>query len=239
MQKWFWILLLTPVIGLVSCEKENTPRLAKLGLTDTSETKPYLDTTNFGIFKGVLTGTSGTIKITFNNGNNVMKAFIQLDSFQEELTCTQPYAVSELVVAALFEGSCSSFTFTVDANGENASIDNIFVAGRINVFGVIAHEKSNQVVHCYESKFTGSQQGRFNFIRYGNRAQGIARNNAGDTYVGKGLITGDIFKVNLYNSATQVRIFQGGIEGTGDYFSGSWLEEDGSLSGVFNGVRTL
>ena len=238
MQKGILFLLIVFTIGMVSCEKENTPRLPKLGLTDTSETKPFLDTTNFGVFKGVLTSTTGTIKIYFNNGDNVMKAVIHLDGFDEELTCTQPAAISQPVVAALFEGSHSSFTFTVDANGENASIDNIYVDGRINVFGVIAHEKTNQVVYCYESKFTGNQRGYFNFIRYGNQAQGIARNDAGDTYVGSGLVTGDVLKLTLYNSASLIRIFQGGIEGTLDYFSGSWLDDE-NVSGIFNGIRTL
>jgi hypothetical protein len=47
-----------------------------------------------------------------------------------------------------------------------------------------------------------------------------------------------VLKLTLYNSASLIRIFQGGIEGTLDYFSGSWLDDE-NVSGIFNGIRTL
>lgn len=221
-----------------SCTKENTPRLPALGLADSSETKPWLDSTNFGVFKGVLTGETGRIKIYFRNGDTIMKAHLTIDSLEDDLVCTEIFQIGQPVVAAQFTGTRSSFNFTVDETGLQASLDNILVDGRINVYGVIAHESTSNLVYCYESKFTGGQRGQFNFIRYmGNLAQGLARTENDDTFFGKGLVTGDAFKLTLHGPLGAVRTFQGGIESTGDYFSGSWLEST-PISGVFNGVRT-
>jgi hypothetical protein len=234
----FYFLAIFAGLYLSSCTKENTPPLASLGFTDSTETKDSLDNTNFGIYKGVLTGTTGRIKFHFRNGDTIMKAVLTVDSLSDTLTCTETWVRGEPVIAAYFQGRISSLTFTTDATGENASIDNIIIRNRINVFGVIAHERSNEQVYCYETKFTGNQKGNFNFIKYGNLAQGLARNEGGDTYIGKGLVTGNIFKLNLNGPLGMVRIFQGGIEGiTLDYISGSWIETS-AMSGVFNGTRT-
>lgn len=221
-----------------SCSKETTPPLPDLGFVDTSETKPWLDNTNFGVYKGVLTGNSGRIKIYFNNGDDVMKAYLRLDSLSDSLICTQPQVLGQPVIAAFFQGRISSFTFTSDEDGRNASLDNFIVQNRINVFGVIAHESTTQQVYCYESRFTGTTTGNFNFIRYGNLAQGISRNARGETFIGKGLATGTVFRLDLNGPLSAINNFQGGIEGsTGDYVSGSWSNSV-SGSGIFSGQRT-
>lgn len=238
-------LLSLPLIGLVillhsSCSKEKTAPLPDLGFADTSETKPWLDNTNFGVYKGVLTGTTGRIKIYFNNGDDVMKAYLWLDSLSDSLICIQPQVLGHPVLAAAFQGRISSFTFTTDEDGRNASLDNFIVQNRINVFGVIAHESTTQQVYCYESLFSGSLNGNFNFIRYGNFVQGLSRNNRNQTFIGKGLATGTAFRLDLNRpfSAIPLYNFQGGIDGsTGDYVSGTW-SNPASESGIFNGQRT-
>jgi hypothetical protein len=236
MNKIFTALLLSVVV-FVACNKNDTDPLPKLNLADTSETKAFLDTTNFGIYKGVLTGTTGRIKLYFNNGDIIQKAIFTLDSLSDTLVCMERFVINEPVIAAFFQGRISSLTFTTDANGKNASLDNIIIRNRINVFGVIAHESKTDLVYCYESKFTGSERGNFNFITYGNQAQGLARNALGETFIGKGLLTGSVFKLNLNGPLNTINIFQGGIEGTKDYFSGSWAKST-NQSGVFSGVRT-
>lgn len=221
-----------------SCTKEGTAPLPDLAFADTSETKPWLDNTNFGVYKGVLTGNTGRVKIYFNNGDDVMKAYLWLDSLSDSLICTQPQAIGQPVIAAFFQGRISSFTFTTDEDGRNASLDNFIVQNRINVFGVIAHESTTQQVYCYESRFTGTTTGNFNFIRYGNLAQGLSRNARGETYIGKGLATGTVFRLDLNGPLSAINNFQGGIEGsTGDYVSGSWSNSL-SGSGIFSGQRT-
>jgi hypothetical protein len=230
-------VLLMTIIFFTACTKNDTPALPKLNFTDTSETKAFLDTTNFGVYKGVLTGTTGRIKLYFNNGDTIKKAIITIDSLSDTLVCTQQFVIGQPVIAAFFQGRISSLTFTTDATGKNASLDNFIITNRINVFGVIAHESKTDLVYCYESKFTGSERGNFNFISYGNLTQGLAINALGQTFVGKGLLTGKIFKLVLNGPLNAQNIFQGGIEDTKDYFSGSWIKST-NQSGVFSGTRT-
>ena len=233
-----FFLLGLAIVLQSSCTKEATAPLPDLAFADTSETKPWLDNTNFGVYKGVLTGTSGRIKLYFNNGDDVMKAYLWLDSLSDSLICTQPQVIGQPVIAAFFQGRISSFTFTTDEDGRNASLDNFIVQNRINVFGVIAHESTTQQVYCYESRFSGTTTGNFNFIRYGNLAQGLSRNARGETFIGKGLATGTVFRLDLNGPLSAINNFQGGIEGsTGDYVSGSWSNSI-SGSGIFSGQRT-
>ena len=229
--------IILTIVFITACTKNETPALPSLNFIDTSETKAFLDTTNFGIYKGVLTGTTGRIKLYFNNGDTLQKAIITIDSLSDTLVCTEQYSIGQPVIAALFIGRISSFTFTTDASGKNASLDNFIITNRINVFGVIAHESKTDIVYCYESKFTGSEKGNFNFISYGNQTQGLAINALGQTFIGKGLLTGKIFKLILNGPLNAQSIFQGGIEDTKDYFTGTWAKST-NQSGVFSGTRT-
>ena len=236
MIKTFSILFISITVLLFSCNKADTSMpLPKLNLTDTAETISTLNSTSFGVYKAVLAGNTGRVKIYINNGDTIVKAYLWLDSLSDILTCLQPFTPGQSISSAVFAGRISGFHLSAAADGSNALIENIFVTGHSNVAAVVAHENSDMPVTCYESPFTGTEKGNFNFIRYGNKVAGVAVNSNGLIYSGAGFITGKVFSIQMNGAAAT---FQGGLDTTGDYYSGSWNATTGS-SGVFSGKRTL
>lgn len=224
---------------MASCNKGaiNTP-LPALNLADSAETIAELDSTSLGVYKGVLAGGMGRVKIYINNGDNQVKAYLAIDSLSDSLSCPQTFLPGNAITNATFTGRISSFNLSADYEGNNAVISNILVNNYPQVVGVIAHERSNRQVYCYEAPFTGSQSGHFNFIRYGTLVEAVAAAPNSFRYKGDGLITTNIFLINTTGGGADTVVFQGGIDATRDYFSGSWNRTSGS-SGVFSGKRSL
>ena len=212
--------------------------LPKLNLGDTAETIASLDSTSFGVYKAVLAGNTGRMKIYINNGDTFVKATLWLDSLSDTLICLQTFTLGQPISNAVFTGRISGFSLSADAQGKNAVIENIFVAGHSNVAAVVAHENPDMPVYCYEAPFTGTEKGNFNFIRYGSNVAGVAVSNSGAVYSGTGLITGNVFLIQMNGASATTATFQGGLDNTHDYYSGSWFI-DTNTSGVFNGKRTL
>ena len=236
MIKTFSIPFISISVLLFACTKADTSMpLPKLNLADTAETISTLDSTSFGVYKAVLAGNTGRVKIYVNNGDAIVKAYLWLDSLSDTLTSPQSFTPGQSISSAVFAGRISGFHLSADADGNNALIENIFVSGHSNVAGAVAHENSDMQVTCYESTFTGTEKGNFNFIRYGSNVSGVAINSNGLIYSGAGFITGKVFSIQMNGTATT---FQGGLDTTGDYYSGSWNATTG-LSGVFSGKRTL
>jgi len=239
MIKVFSILLFTVTVLFFACNKADTSiPLPKLNFADTSETNPSLDSTSFGVYKAVLAGNTGRVKIYINNGDTIVKAYLSLDSLSDTLACLQPLTQAQSIGNAFFTGRISSFTLSADADGNNAAIENIIVTGHSNVAGAVAHENSGLPVFCYEAPFTGTEKGNFNFIRYGSTVAGVAVGSNGAVYSGKGLLTGSVFSIQMNGPSATTATFQGGLNNTLDYYSGSWVV-DANNSGVFNGKRTL
>lgn len=238
MKKDIFILSLVLTTLFFSCSKIDTSGNArKFNFSDSTETKDSLDTTSFGVYKGVLIGSTGRVKIYYNNGDTVMKALLTLDSLSDTLICIVPGIVGAPVINAPFEGRISYFTLSADRNGENALIENISVTNRVNVLGVIAHEKSNQLVSCFETTFTGNERGYFNFVTYGSKTSGVALTNSAEYYKGKGLLTGKIFILPLVGVLSDTSSFEGGLDVNNELTGGTWLKSAIS-SGSFSGVRT-
>jgi hypothetical protein len=225
---------------LLSCSKgDSTQPFTKLAFADSSETKPYLDSTNFGVYKGVIAGGAGYLKIYFYNGDTLLKAFVTVDSLSDTLYCTQNFAMGSPISLAQFSGRISSFAFGADTSGQAASVTALTITGRTNMVAQIAHESSAQIVYCYVCKYSGNEIGYFNFVKYGNKIAGVAKNNNGDTYKGDGTIAGNIFSVDLSGAFTDSQNFEGGIDAINkDNVSGTWIKSTTS-SGAFSGVRVL
>jgi hypothetical protein len=239
MMKTFSILLIGVTVFLFACNKADTGMpLPKQNFADTAETIASLDSTSFGVYKAVLAGNTGRVKIYINNGDTIVKAYLSLDSLRDTLTCLQPFTPGQAISNAVFTGRISGFYLSADADGNNAVIENIIATGHSHAAGVVAHENSDRPVYCYEAPFTGTEKGNFNFIRYGSTVAGVAVSNSGRMYSGTGLITGNIFLIQMNGTSVTTATFQGGLDTTGDYYSGSWVV-DANMSGVFNGKRTL
>ena len=178
LRKACFALLLT-VIFLSGCDKKDDDVKAT-----STETTAEFDNSNFGLYKGVIVGSSGTIKIEINNGNNVAKATITIDNETDALTSTSTLSNGKAISNATFNGSFSTFTFSVDANGKNPVINSIDIQGHEDVSAIVAKETSTDVALCYEGTSTGGDDysGVFNVVRNNNTFSAICKGNDKQTF---------------------------------------------------------
>lgn len=173
MKRLAQLVLLLPLLGyfvistLPSCKKSNTGNNNDNGLSNNPETKSQYNNTTFGVYKGVIIGSSGTIIFRINNGDNVVKGYLTIDNQKDTLTTNAPITMGQALVNVLFTGKISSMRISANADGCNASLSNIQINGHNNVTGFIIHENSTKQVLCYEGTFSGSESGIINVTRVG------------------------------------------------------------------------
>ena len=126
-------------------------------LADKSDAKAIYDNSNYGIYKGVFVGSSGTLMINVNNDNS-LSANLKIDGTNYDFTSTQTIQPNQATSVNFTNGS-HSFTFSVDANGANPTVSNISMAGHPNAVAAVAKETSQSVIRCYEGTYTGADEG--------------------------------------------------------------------------------
>ena len=150
------ILVAIIVISLFACKKSNTDtKDTDNGLPTAPETKPQYDNTAFGVYKGVIIGSSGYIIFRINNGDNIVKGYLTMDNQKDTLTTTTVLVSGQPISNILFTGRISSMRLSANANGSNSTLSEIRINGHNNVTGFISHEESTKQVFCYEGTFSG------------------------------------------------------------------------------------
>lgn len=247
MQKKVYLSVL--VVILFACNKSDTDNNGNnVGLSTSPETKPQYNNTVFGVYKGVIIGSSGTIVFRINNGDNVVKGYLTIDNQKDTLTTTTNITLGQPLVNVLFTGNISSMRVSANADGSNASLSNIQINGHNNVTGFIIHENSTKQVLCYEGTFTGSQSGIINATRvglgnYDTTYLLLKVQSLNDTtlYRGYDQTVSDTARVNLYLPGGGNPQFQvTGMFNTGNFnpntFNGTWSGAYGN--GQFTTHRT-
>ena len=212
-----------------------------------TETTAEFDNSNFGLYKGVIVGSSGVIKININNGNGETKASITIDGRIDNLTCSTPLTSGQNIEEALFSGNFSSFSFSVNANGSNPIINNINIDGHDDVGITVLKEKSTDIVTCYEGTSTGgnNHNGVFNVVRNNNSYSTIATGPPTWSFSGSIGAEGSVSaSTSSYFSNDDVNfIVQFTCSGSfnGDNLSGTWNTswDGGTNYGTFTGKKTL
>lgn len=174
MRKPIYLLSILSVV-LFACSKSSTNNNdSNTGLSTSPETKQQYNNTTFGVFKGVIIGSSGTIIFKINNGDNVVKGYLSIsttlfsdDTQKDTLTTTAIITLGQPLSNVLFTGRISSMRVSANADGSNASLTDIQINGHNNVTGFIIHENSTKQILCYEGTFTGSVSGIINITRVG------------------------------------------------------------------------
>jgi hypothetical protein len=249
----FFILLLFLSLQFGACKKcpiENN--------NGNGDTLPAYDNTAFGVYKGTLTrvlsfeidptdssrmGGSGNIRLVINNGNNIAKAYLNIDNLiKDTLTTTATFTLGQPIANALFTGRVSSIRFSVNANGSNPVLNNVTVNNKW-CNSVIEHTTSAQTVEVYQGTFvspnplTSDETGLLNFIKKGDSLRFIQRYIYGVDNKGAGLATG-------VNFTLQGGIFNATGAFSGATYSGNWkmtVPPNVVLqrTGTFTGIRTL
>lgn len=226
---------------IFSCKKSDTKK-DEVALPTKAETKAQYDNTSFGVYKGVIVGSTGFIVFRINNGDNVVKGFLSIDGKNDTLSTTQTLVAGQPITDVEFTGRISSMTLNADADGRNAEISNIRIDGHNNVGGVIFHEQSTKQVFCYEGKITGSLNGTINFTTIAADSRdtaytySIAKFVNNDTlYIGQsGLKNNKIISVAY--GGMYPYIFNGTVENAN--LNGTWFDAMQVNKGTFSCVRT-
>ncbi len=191
-----------------------------------TETTEEFDNSNFGLYKGVLAGSSGTIRIEINNGDNLARAIIVMDGETDILTSTATFTAGRAITGAQFTGEFSSFTFSVDADGGNPTIATITIEGHDSVVATVAKETSRSVTLCYEGTSTGGNdhRGVFNLVRNGNTYSGVSNAEDGFSCSFSGSIAADGSFSGTTNTTFNGLAVKLNYSGrfTGDKVSGTW-----------------
>ena len=241
------LLLLFSTVLFFSCGKQDDKPSSQLPAK--AETKPQFDNTSFGVYKGVIIGSSGFIIFRINNGDNLVRGYLTIDGKKDTLSTTQNLIAGQRLVDVKFTGRFSSMTLNADNDGGGAEINDIKIDGHPgNVACIIIHENSSQQVFCYEgSLIGGSQSGTFNFIKMepavGDTSDGllmaIAKFSSDTLYMGYTFPVKNQINFNLYNfpSPRDTKFF---IEGKSDNnnLNGTWDFSEVYGRGTFSCERT-
>lgn len=235
-------LLVLFLVIFASCKKTKKIKEETYVCTSCSQTPEGVvanDNSSKGIYKGVIIGSSGTIKFDIaNTSSNAISAILVIDGVTVNLTTTYTWSAGGISTAP-FKGTLNGqeviINFSVGANGTGATILSATIPGHLNAVFSLAKETSTALARCYEGTYTTSanESGTFNIIvstllkGWTGKSRKNGQTNATD-------ISGSYVNDKLYwGSGTNTEI----ATITGDNFSGTF--NDGSSNVTVKGKRTL
>src|SRR6478609_593121 len=226
----FLSTLLLFTFAIFSCSKKEDS--ASNTLTETPAAKASYDGSNFGVYKGVFVGSSGTISIDISN-SGTLTATLKIDGITYNFTTTQTIQLNQQTTLTFTSGS-NSFTFTVSANGLNPIITNLIMNGHNDPALVVVKEISTALVKCYVGNFAGGDHGVFNAVIYNGKMKAILKSLvANANYFADGTITNN----QIVGTVSTGTTFSGTLNG--DNFSGTWTNGQSALNGTWTGKRTF
>ena len=176
MKKISTLLCLSVICMLfgVSCKKDsdvskNNPTYKCTSCTLTPEALAANDNNSKGVYKGIVIGSTGTIKFSVQNGTNDITATLVIDGVSTTLTSTVAWISGEPYIAP-FTGTLNqqpvSITFSVQADGSTPMITSTDIPGHPNAIFALVKEASNALVECFEGTYTTSksESGTFNIL---------------------------------------------------------------------------
>jgi len=219
-------------LSFFSCSKKDGATTTN-NLTEAPSAKAQYDASNFGIYKGVFVGSSGTIIIDINNSVSFV-AILKVDNISYTFSTNQTVSINQPTTLNFSNGN-NSFTFTVSANGSNPTITNLIMNGHSNPALIVVKETSTLLVKCYEGTFTGGDNGVFNAVIYNNKIKALVKSNgANSNNTADGTILNNQISAN--GNVSTGSSFSGTLNGNS--FSGTWSNNQAPLNGTWSGSRT-
>src|SRR5690606_16121089 len=181
-----------------------------------------------GVYKGIVIGSTGTVKFSIQNGTNDIMATLVIDGVTTILTSSIAWVSGEAYVAPFtgtLNGQPVSITFSVQADGGMPVITSADIPGHANAVFTLTKETSNALIECFEGTYTTSksESGTFNIIlsRTIGKFGGIAKEN-GSSEDSK--VSGTIGQDGT------IKNDEGNVLGTlsGDNISGSFTDGNGA-----------
>ncbi|QBZ96714.1 hypothetical protein [Flavobacterium sangjuense] len=225
MKKLFFILFVG--VFTFSCSSDDSSGPA---LSDTPQAKVEFDNSNFGIYKGVFIGSSGTVLININN-DGFLEAILKIGGSTSIYTSTETATLNSAMAGLTFTNGSNSFDFSVTANGGDPTVSNISISGHPNATIKVLKEFHNVLAKVYLGSYSGDDSGTFNVVIVDDVINGCA----GSSESGTVNVNGSYIGTSLTGT------FEGGgFSGTssGNRISGSWVNDLGE-SGSWSGTRKL
>lgn len=238
---YYGIMMLLLATSIASCKKKENEEPPYV-CTSCSQTPIALaanDNSSKGIYKGVVIGSSGTIKFDIaNTSSNSISAVLVIDRVTVNLTTTYTWSAGGISMAPFvgeLNGQDVTINFSVGANGTGATIVSATIPGHPNAIFSLAKETSTAMARCYEGTYSTSdnETGTFNII-VSTLLKGWTGKSRKDGATTATDISGSYVNDKLYwGSGTNVEI----ATMNGDTFTGTF--NDGSANVTVKGKRTL
>lgn len=235
----FPVYSLLIVLGLSACKDDDGPYTCS-SCVDSPEALSVNNSSGKGIYKGVVMGSSGTIKFNISNNDNTISGILVIDDKTIPLTTE---AVFDDGLEGYFNGHMNEdddvqIYFVVNGNGESYDAQVVSLPGHTNVTIQIAKELSIYLIEGFQGTYTSSADGGvFNLLLY--------RDEDGDGQWAS-LSNNSIGYVYFYYGEIDSNHLTGGtgdfvIDGTlsGDNVSGTWEDNYSNTAGTWKGKRTL
>lgn len=215
---------------------------------DAPEALAANDNSGKGIYKGVVIGSSGTLKINMDNDGSGISAILVLDGEEIELETESTYN-SEGGFEGYFVNDNDTETesddyvigFYVNASGTSLELFGIdFPSPHDEVTILIVKETSDDLIMAFEGTFSGDEEGTWNLMMTvdedgDGQWAGIGRPDDGDSG-DEAYFEGAIQDFTMVGGDDDGLIVTGSVDG--DNIKGNW-EVDGGGSGKWKGKRTL
>jgi hypothetical protein len=234
------IFILSVVFLATGCKKSDTKKTDYYkcaSCVTAPEAKAANDISSKGIYKGIVIGSTGTIKFDVQNNGSAIKAYLVIDGVSLELTSAVTWDGSQSYTAPFtgtLNGQTVTIQFSVGMNGTSPTVISSNIPGHPNAEFLIAKEASSALIECYEGTYhsTLPEDGTFNLLlsRAANRWAAIVRENGevdtddeDGTIVGNQLLNSDGKNIGTLNN---------------DEINGSF-KDGGGRSVTVKGKRTL
>jgi hypothetical protein len=127
------------------------------------------NTSSKGIYKGIFTGSSGTILFDVLNNGTTITAKMVIDGVTVNLVSAVTWVSGVSFVAPFtgtYNGSAMSLTFSVSATGGTPVITTSSIPGHPNSSFTIVKETSTSLIECFEGTYHTSlpEDGTFNLL---------------------------------------------------------------------------
>src|SRR5690606_32245536 len=134
------------------------------GLTLFADAVGEFNGSNYGYYKGVVTGSSGVVEVNLYNDGEVW-AKMTIDGATHQFTTVESAALGENVSGLTFTSGNNSFDFNVSGTGSDPKITNLVLENHPTAFIEIIKEFSTDLVRAYSGTFSGDDAGTFNLLR--------------------------------------------------------------------------
>jgi hypothetical protein len=189
-----------------------------------------------GIYKGVLIGSTGTIKFDVSNSGTTVTATMIIDGATVVLTSNVNYVAGQAYTSnftGTMGGQAVSVHFSVGAGGQDPSVTTADIPGHPNITFILVKETSTALIEGFEGTYSTSkgEAGTFNILlsraikRWGAL---VRKNGASQTSDEDGIINGNDLMDDGHILATI----------TGDAIEGHTTDNNGNTVTV-KGKRTM